>query len=173
MPWYNGNYPPSYKNQPILLREKAVEIANQLLEQGTEEGIAIATGLKRARIFFKKQQPSMSTDKKYIEAFHDYEDFMLKKRQYAKAMHVFHDQTAEYNEMIDDLPVKEMESRQKEFLQHERDFHDVMDSFDRALHAYKKIAGKFKSLKAPVQFSIGKKSYQIQIVNGEIEVKEL
>ncbi len=56
MPWYNGNYPPSYKNQPLELREKAVEIANQLLEQGTEEGIAIATGLKRARIFFKKQQ---------------------------------------------------------------------------------------------------------------------
>jgi len=55
MPWYNGDYPPSYKNQPPALREKAVEIANQLLEQGAEEGIAIATGLKRARLFFKKQ----------------------------------------------------------------------------------------------------------------------
>lgn len=29
MPWYNGDYPPSYKNQPIYLREKAVEIANE------------------------------------------------------------------------------------------------------------------------------------------------
>jgi uncharacterized protein YdaT len=57
MPWYHGDFPPSYKNQPVPLREKAVEIANQLLEQGTEEGIAIATGLKRARIFFKKQIP--------------------------------------------------------------------------------------------------------------------
>jgi uncharacterized protein YdaT len=56
MPWYNGNYPPSYKNQPIPLREKAVEIANQLLEQGADEGVAIATGLKRARLFFKKLQ---------------------------------------------------------------------------------------------------------------------
>jgi uncharacterized protein YdaT len=56
MPWYNGTYPPSYKNQPAPLREKAVEIANQLLEQGVEEGIAIATGLKQARIFFKKLQ---------------------------------------------------------------------------------------------------------------------
>jgi len=55
MPWYNGNYPPSYKNQPEQIRQKAVEIANQLLEQGAEEGIAIATGLKRARLFFKKQ----------------------------------------------------------------------------------------------------------------------
>lgn len=29
MPWYNGDYPPFYKNQPIYLREKAVEIANE------------------------------------------------------------------------------------------------------------------------------------------------
>jgi uncharacterized protein YdaT len=49
MPWYNGDYPPSYKNQPAQLREKAVEIANALLHEGMEEGIAIATGLKQAR----------------------------------------------------------------------------------------------------------------------------
>jgi uncharacterized protein YdaT len=52
MPWYNGNYPPSYKNQPADLRDKAVEIANELLLHGTDEGIAIATGLKRARQYF-------------------------------------------------------------------------------------------------------------------------
>jgi uncharacterized protein YdaT len=52
MPWYNDDYPPSYKNQPRRLRKKAVEIANQLLIDGVEEGIAIATGLKRAREFF-------------------------------------------------------------------------------------------------------------------------
>ena len=173
MPWYNGDYPPSYKNQPAALREKAVEIANQLLEHGTDEGIAIATGLKRARLFFKKQQPVISKDKKYIEAFHNYEDFLLKKKQYAKAVHIFHRQTAEYNEIIDDLPVKEMESRQKDFLQHERDFHDVMDSFDRALQEYKKTITKLNSLKTPIQFSIGKKNYQMQTVNGEIDVKEL
>ena len=55
MPWYNGDYPPSYKNQPLPLREKAVEIANALLGEGVEEGIAIATGLKRAREFFKNK----------------------------------------------------------------------------------------------------------------------
>ncbi|HEY0669775.1 MAG TPA: hypothetical protein VGD22_16450 [Sphingobacteriaceae bacterium] len=55
MPWYNGDYPPSYKNQPVKLRAKAVEIANALLEGGTEEGIAIATGLKRAREYFKNK----------------------------------------------------------------------------------------------------------------------
>ena len=56
MPWYNGDYPPSYKNQPLKLREKAVEIANALLKEGVEEGIAIATGLKRAREFFRKEK---------------------------------------------------------------------------------------------------------------------
>ncbi|MDQ0641123.1 uncharacterized protein YdaT [Pedobacter sp. W3I1] len=56
MPWYNGDYPPSYKNQPAALREKAVEIANALLGEGMEEGVAIATGLKRAREHFEKEK---------------------------------------------------------------------------------------------------------------------
>lgn len=58
MPWYNGDYPPSYKNQPVKIREKATEIANALLEECMEEGIAIATGLKRAREHFKKETES-------------------------------------------------------------------------------------------------------------------
>lgn len=61
MPWYNGDYPPSYKNQPRPLRDKAVEIANALLEEGVEEGIAIATGLKRAR---EVMQPKADDDRK-------------------------------------------------------------------------------------------------------------
>lgn len=56
MPWARGDYPPSYKNQPVKIREKAVEIANELLKDGTEEGIAIATGLKRAREVIRKEQ---------------------------------------------------------------------------------------------------------------------
>jgi uncharacterized protein YdaT len=52
MPWYNGTYPPSYKNQPLKLRAKAVEFANKLIIEGAPEGIAIATGLKKAREFF-------------------------------------------------------------------------------------------------------------------------
>lgn len=56
MPWYNGDYPPSYKNQPPEVREKAVEIANELLLHGSPEGVAIATGLKRAREHFRKDE---------------------------------------------------------------------------------------------------------------------
>lgn len=55
MPWYNGDFPPSYKNQPVKLRNKAVEIANELLINGADEGVAIATGLKRAREFFARE----------------------------------------------------------------------------------------------------------------------
>jgi len=58
MPWYNGNFPPSYKNQPEQIRSKAVEIANELLLHGAEEGVAIATGLKRARELFTKSKPN-------------------------------------------------------------------------------------------------------------------
>jgi uncharacterized protein YdaT len=54
MPWYNGDYPPSYKNQPKYLRDKATEIANEILKDSGDEGIAIATGLKRAREYFQE-----------------------------------------------------------------------------------------------------------------------
>jgi uncharacterized protein YdaT len=56
MPWHSGDYPPSYKNQPVKVRNKAVEIANSMLEEGSEEGIAIATGLKKAREYFKNNK---------------------------------------------------------------------------------------------------------------------
>jgi uncharacterized protein YdaT len=56
MPWYNGDYPPSYKNQPEELRKKATEIANEVLLNGASEGVAIATGLKQARQMLKKHE---------------------------------------------------------------------------------------------------------------------
>jgi uncharacterized protein YdaT len=64
MPWYNGDFPPSYKNQPEALREKAVEIANALLKEGADEGIAIATGLKQARLLLKNNGEKITTKNK-------------------------------------------------------------------------------------------------------------
>jgi len=64
MPWYNGDYPPSYKNQPPKLRAKAVDIANMLLAEGVPEGIAIATGLKKARQSFTPKKDKSVTRKK-------------------------------------------------------------------------------------------------------------
>jgi uncharacterized protein YdaT len=56
MPWYHGDYPPSYKNLDPELRKKAVEIANAILEEGADEGVAISTGLKRARQALNTEQ---------------------------------------------------------------------------------------------------------------------
>ncbi|MDQ1150396.1 uncharacterized protein YdaT [Sphingobacterium zeae] len=53
MPWNSRDYPTSYKNQPAKIRKKAIEIANAILAEGTDEGIAIATGLKKAREFYE------------------------------------------------------------------------------------------------------------------------
>lgn len=52
MPWAKGDYPPSMKNLHKEIRNKAVEIANALLADGVPEGIAIATGVKRAKEWF-------------------------------------------------------------------------------------------------------------------------
>lgn len=61
MPWYNGDYPPSYKNQPKYIRDKATEIANEILGESGDEGIAIATGLKKAREYFN-EHPEQKDD---------------------------------------------------------------------------------------------------------------
>lgn len=50
MPWTKKNYPNSMKNLPGAVRDKAVEIANALLEERQmDEGIAIATAISRAK----------------------------------------------------------------------------------------------------------------------------
>jgi uncharacterized protein YdaT len=50
MPWTKSDYPYSMKNLPAEVRNKAIEIANVLLEERhMEEGIAIATGISRAK----------------------------------------------------------------------------------------------------------------------------
>jgi uncharacterized protein YdaT len=57
MPWRNGGYPPSYKNLPKPIRDKAVEIANALLtDKHMEEGAAIAIGVKNAKEWYKNHK---------------------------------------------------------------------------------------------------------------------
>lgn len=56
MPWYNGDYPPGYKNQPKQLRNKAVEIANEVLKDGAKIRRGHSHGPKRTRQYFKNQQ---------------------------------------------------------------------------------------------------------------------
>ncbi len=66
-----------------------------------------------------------------------------------------------------------MEEWRKEFLQQERNFHGVMDSFDRALESYSALLKKVKAkLKDPVRFTWRKKTITIRMVGEELEIKE-
>src|ERR1700712_2542360 len=84
----------------------------------------------------------MTKQKIYEEAYHDYEEFLLKKKQYRKAIHSFHDHTVVFNDSIEGLSLKEMENSQKEFICRERELHDVMDSFERAAVVYKELIAR-------------------------------
>lgn len=48
MPWSSTWYPPSMKHLPLPVREKAIEIANALLAEGTDEGKAIRIAIAKA-----------------------------------------------------------------------------------------------------------------------------
>ncbi|ULL18328.1 DUF2188 domain-containing protein [Paenibacillus sp. H1-7] len=49
MPWRKNDYPVSMKNLEPRVRNKAIEIANALLEEGYEEGRAIAIATAKAK----------------------------------------------------------------------------------------------------------------------------
>jgi len=49
MPWNADYYPVSMRHLPALVREKAIEIANALLEDGMNEGKAIRIGISKAK----------------------------------------------------------------------------------------------------------------------------
>ncbi|HEX3052514.1 MAG TPA: hypothetical protein VHP83_17770 [Aggregatilineaceae bacterium] len=49
MPWNKHDYPDSLKNFRADVREKAIEIANALLDEGYEEGRAIAIATAQAK----------------------------------------------------------------------------------------------------------------------------
>ncbi|MGE7759854.1 hypothetical protein [Peribacillus sp. NPDC097895] len=54
MPWNNNDYPDSMKNLDKDVREKAIEIANAMLEEGYEDGKAIPIAIDRAKKFVGK-----------------------------------------------------------------------------------------------------------------------
>lgn len=50
MPWTKTDYPNSMKNLPVAVRNKAIEIANALLEKRhMDEGVSIATAISKAK----------------------------------------------------------------------------------------------------------------------------
>ena len=55
MPWTEIRYPASMKHLPPLVRAKAIEIANALLEEGHEEGMAIRVAIAKAKAWAVRQ----------------------------------------------------------------------------------------------------------------------
>jgi len=49
MPWNASYFPPSMKNLPSIVRDKAIEIANALLAEGMDEGMAIRVAIAKAK----------------------------------------------------------------------------------------------------------------------------
>ena len=49
MPWDEYYYPSSMEHLPPLVRRKAIEIANALLEEGHDEGMAIRIAIAKAK----------------------------------------------------------------------------------------------------------------------------
>lgn len=49
MPWNSSYYPSSMSHLPAVVRAKAIEIANALLEEGYEEGRAIRIAIAKAK----------------------------------------------------------------------------------------------------------------------------
>jgi uncharacterized protein YdaT len=49
MPWTADRYPASMRHLPEIVRLKAIEIANALLDEGMDEGLAIRIAIAKAR----------------------------------------------------------------------------------------------------------------------------
>jgi uncharacterized protein YdaT len=49
MPWNEFRYPPAMEHLDPLVRAKAIEIANAMLNEGHDEGFAIRVAISRAK----------------------------------------------------------------------------------------------------------------------------
>lgn len=53
MPWTKKDYPDAMKNLDKKVRDKAIDIANALLEEGYEDGRAIPIAIDKAKEWAK------------------------------------------------------------------------------------------------------------------------
>jgi uncharacterized protein YdaT len=54
MPWTPDRYPASMKHLPDDVRDKAIEIANALLDEGMDEGMAIRVAIAKAKEWVRR-----------------------------------------------------------------------------------------------------------------------
>lgn len=55
MPWDEDNYPVSLKNLTAPVRRKAIDMANALIAEGSDEGRAIAIATFRAEVWARRR----------------------------------------------------------------------------------------------------------------------
>jgi uncharacterized protein YdaT len=55
MPWSEDYYPPAMERLDPLVRRKAIEIANALLDEGRDEGFAIRVAIARAKEWARRR----------------------------------------------------------------------------------------------------------------------
>ncbi|UQW96644.1 hypothetical protein M2M59_11795 [Rummeliibacillus sp. G93] len=82
MPWTKKDYPASMKNLETDVRNKAIEIANALLDEGYEEGRAIAIATAKAHEYVE----GSSNERPRFEAKPSDHDWVLKKSDSAHAI---------------------------------------------------------------------------------------
>lgn len=83
MPWSKNDYPASMKNLEPDVREKAIEIANALLRDDTDEGRAIAIATAQAR---KAVNGDDDNDRPRYEVKARKEDWILLKENGERAI---------------------------------------------------------------------------------------
>ena len=59
MPWSAEYFPPSMKNLPHVVREKAIDVANALLDEGMDDGTAIRIAIARATEWSRRHLPEV------------------------------------------------------------------------------------------------------------------
>ncbi len=59
MPWNESHFPRSMMHLDALVRGKAIEIANALLEEGYEEGSAIRIAIAQAKRWARAHVPGL------------------------------------------------------------------------------------------------------------------
>ncbi|HEY4554304.1 MAG TPA: DUF2188 domain-containing protein [Bacillaceae bacterium] len=89
MPWSKNDYPDSMKNLPEDVRNKAIEIANAVLEDDKDEGRAISIGIAQARKYIEGE----SNDRPEFHVKAEGEDWVLKKQEGERA--IFRESTKE------------------------------------------------------------------------------
>ena len=64
MPWTKDKYPDSLKNFMAPVRNKAIDIANALLEDGMEEGRAVSIATAQAKEWAENLGKKVTKDRK-------------------------------------------------------------------------------------------------------------